>query len=116
MATIQDKISTIPAILREQLQSFVRVDPKFYEDIEIGSFVRYITHEGKFRFGGKVVINQSPEFLVLKNDGNLRWSINLNNNIIFLKDRATVDREQVEKDNLYKLYKAGYVEINIPDK
>ena len=111
--TFQEKINAFPEVLKMHLEDYVLIDPKYYKDIQPGATIRYITHEGKFRFGGKVLVNGYPDFLVLNNHKfTTKWSIDLNTNIIFLKDHDKVKKESVMKENLFQLYKEGYVEIH----
>ena len=84
--TFQEKLNDFPEVLKMHLENYVLIDPKYYKDIQPGSSIRYITDEGKFRFGGKVLVNGYPEFLVLHNyKYTSKWSINLEKSIIFLK-------------------------------
>ena len=98
--------------IKEQLKGYISVDPKYFECVPVGTRVRYITDKGKFRFGGKLIKNGSPKFFVLKNAyKNVTWSVNLEKNYIYIfNEKESID-EKIEKDNLYKLYKAGYVKI-----
>ena len=41
----------------------------------------------------------------------LTWSVNLKKNNIFMEDLKEKEKEKREKDNLYKLYKAGMLQI-----
>ena len=110
--TFQEKLNDFPEVLKMHLENYVLIDPKYYKDIQPGSSIRYITDEGKFRFGGKVLVNGYPEFLVLHNyKYTSKWSINLEKSIIFLKDHDKVKKESVIKENLFRLYKEGYIEI-----
>ena len=98
--------------IQTNLIGYVEVYPENYIDIEIGCWVRYITHEGKYRSGGILIKNNSPIYFVLKNPySNITWSINLSKNIIFLKNMREFKKQNIEKNNLYKLYQAGLVKI-----
>ena len=45
----------------------------------------------------------------------ISWSVNLRKNTIFMEDVRKTKKEKIEKDNLYKLYQAGLVEIKQPE-
>ena len=110
--TFQEKINAFPEVIKFHLENYVLIDPEFYKDIQPGSHIRYITEEGKFRFGGKVLLNGYPDFLVLRNyKYTTKWSINLQKNVIFLKDHDKVQKEESIKENLYNLYQAGLIQI-----
>ena len=38
-----------------------------YIDLDIGTWIKYVSHEGKYRTGGVLINNKAPEYLVLKN-------------------------------------------------
>lgn len=112
LRTLQDKMNDFPDVLKFHLENYVLIDPKYYEHIQPGSKIRYITEEGKFRFGGEVLVNGYPDFLVLHNyKYTTKWSIDLKKNIIFLKDHDKTKKESIIKENLFNLYKEGYLEI-----
>ena len=98
--------------MKDKLKDYIQIHPDNYIDIEIGSWVRYISHEGKYRSGGVLISNKSPEYMVLKNPYNkYNWSVNCKNNVLFIKDLSNKREEMIEKNNLYRLYLAGYVKI-----
>jgi hypothetical protein len=110
--TKQDIISNNTNLFKEKLQHFIQIHPENYEDINNGIWIRYISNEGKYRSGGQLIINKAPNFFILKNPfNNITWSVNLNNNIIFIKNMGIQQDKMVEKNNLYKLYEAGLVKI-----
>ncbi len=96
-STAQEKISLDPIEVEKYLQGFEKVYKDDYADIQIGTYVRYIsknivTKEEKMRFGGIVIKNCSPSYLVLKvPKSNLTWCVSLspaskkhpNENIIY---------------------------------
>ena len=110
--TRQDLISSNIEEMKDKLKDYIQIHPDNYIDIEIGSWVRYISHEGKYRSGGVLISNKSPEYMVLKNPYNkYNWSVNCKNNVLFIKDLSNKSEEMIEKNNLYRLYLAGYVKI-----
>lgn len=80
------------------------------------TWVRYINNETKqFRTGGLLMKVEYPNYIMLVNtQKNLSWSVQLNENIFFIRDPSDADnykkeREnvQVTKDKLYEMYKRG---------
>ena len=110
--TRQDFISSNIEEMKDKLKDYVQIHPDNYIDIEVGTWVRYISHEGKYRSGGVLISNKAPEYMVLKNPYNKHnWSVNCNTNVLFIKDLSNKREEMIEKNNLYRLYLAGYVKI-----
>ena len=111
--TKQDLISASPELLQKHLKNYVEIHPDNYEDISPGTMIRYILRkEKKFRLGGSLIKNAAPEYFVLKNPFNdVIWSVNLSNCVIFMKDKKNSRQKMIEKNNLYRLYEAGYVKI-----
>ena len=111
--TPQDKINSNIDEVKSRLTDSIQIHPDNYKDIDIGIWIKYITSEGKYRSGGILICNKAPEFFVLKNPKNeITWSVNLNNCTIFMKDIGAKRDEMIEKNNLYRLYQAGYIKIN----
>jgi len=110
--TKQDIISNNAELFEKKLHNFIQIHPENFEDINTGIWIRYISNEGKYRSGGQLIINKAPNFFILKNPfNNITWSVNLNNNIIFIKNMGLQQDKMIEKNNLYKLYEAGLVKI-----
>ena len=110
--TYQDVVSKDIEKIKYYLSGFFLVPPKYYGKILCGTRVRYISHSGDFKFGGILVKNVAPDYLVLKNiKRNISWSVNLHKNHIYMDDIKERNREKIEKHNLYKLYKNGLVKI-----
>ena len=110
--TKQDIISTNINLLNEKLKNFVEIHPDNYEDIDTGLWIKYISNEGKYRSGGVLKVNKSPDYFVLNNPyTKLSWSVSLKDNIIFMKDIGQKRNKMIEKNNLYKLYEAGLIQI-----
>lgn len=110
--TKNDIISNDPELLHKHLTNYVEVHPDNYIDIDRGIWIRYITKEGKYRSGGILKINKAPKYFILKNPFcNFSWSINLDNNIIFIKNINKEKDIMIQKNNLFRLYEAGLVKI-----
>tara|TARA_Y100000022_G_scaffold164988_1_gene149131 strand:+ start:144 stop:539 length:396 start_codon:yes stop_codon:yes gene_type:complete len=110
--TEQDRVNNDINRIKESLQNCTQIHPENYEDLEPGVWIKYITYDNKFRNGGVLIYNKAPKYLVLKNVYNkFTWSVNLERNIIFMRDKNDSSRKMIEKNNLYKLYQAGLVKI-----
>ena len=115
--TVQDIISKNPELLQDKLKDHIQIHPNNYKDIEVGTWVKYVSSENKYRSGGVVMANYAPEYLSLKNPyKNVIWTVDLTKNIIFIKELDSRAEKRIEKDNLYKLYLAGFVKIVDPDE
>lgn len=80
------------------------------------TWVRYINNETKqFRTGGLLMKVEYPKYIMLVNTAkNLTWSVQLEDNIIFVRDPRESDAQNQEKENvkamkdkLYEMYKRG---------
>lgn len=111
--TLQDIISNDTELLNKKLKNFVEIHPDNYCDINCGTWIKYITKENKYRNGGIVICNKAPDYFYVYNPSSkFKWNVNLTNNTIFIKDEYGLKvQEMIEKNNLYKLYKAGYIKI-----
>ena len=114
--TLQDKISEDTDEMYDLLKNHIKIHAKDHKYIPIGVKVKYINGQGKFRHGGIVIVNSAPDYIVLKNIKKcLTWSVNLQTNIIFMEDRRQKEKEIIEKDKLYRLFKEGLIEFKIPE-
>lgn len=110
--TQQDIISNNIEMMKDKLKDFVQIHPDNYIDIEIGTWIKYLSHEGKYRSGGVLINNKAPEYVILKNPYTKHsWPVNCEINVFFIKDLSNKREEMIEKNNLYRLYLAGYVKI-----
>ena len=105
-------MATDPETLMEKLNGYTQIHPDNYEDIDTDLWIKYVTQEGVVKGGGLLVSNKAPLYFVLKSPYTRRsWCVNLEKNAIFIKDIDDKIREMIEKNNLYKLYKEGLIEI-----
>ena len=110
--TTQDYISSDINEIKKRLVGYIQIHPENFIDIDIGIWIKYITHEGKYRSGGVLIVNKAPSYFILKNPKkNITWSVNLDNCTIFMKDIGLKRDEMIEKNNLYRLYQAGHIKI-----
>jgi hypothetical protein len=73
------------------------------------TWVRYINKNTKlFRLGGLLMKVNYPTYIVLANPAQkVVWSVQLNDNIIFIKDTSEMDKNNKIKEKLFKLYTDG---------
>ena len=110
--TEHDIITQNIDLFQEKLIGYVQIHDEHYENIEIGIWIKYISQDGKYRSGGILIINKAPLYFILKNPfNNISWSVNLSENIIFMKNISNNRSKMIEKNNLYKLYEAGMIKI-----
>ena len=114
--TQQDIISNDCNLIKQHLENYIQIKGKKLKDINLGTWIKYITNTGKFRTGGVLTVNSFPEYMVLKNPTlNKSWSVNLKTNNIYIKENLSDKKEEErEKNVLYKLYKQGLLEIIEP--
>tara|TARA_Y100001970_G_C13930522_1_gene698010 strand:+ start:169 stop:588 length:420 start_codon:yes stop_codon:yes gene_type:complete len=115
----QDIISEDIDKMYEQVKDCIPIPKSNYKDVPLQSWIKYISYEGKFRFGGTLIINEAPEYFVLKSD-NITWSVNLKKNKIFMvKPKETPSKEKTEtdiiKDKLYELFQQNLIDFKKPN-
>jgi hypothetical protein len=85
------------------------------------TWVKYMNKEtGKFRMGGLLMKTVYPKYIVLANSTNkLVWSVQLKDNIIFIRNPDELQKEKIEndkieqiKDKLYDMYINGELKRN----
>lgn len=92
-------------------------EKKILEEMQLfKTWVRYINNDTKqFRTGGLLMKVDYPNYIMLVNtQKNLSWSVQLNDNILFIRDPSDTENYNKEKENvkatkdkLYELYKRG---------
>jgi len=114
--TRQDKLNDDKNLVIKDLQGYIKVDYDDCDELILGSKIKYITEKGEYRIGGVLTKNGFPKYIVLLNPyKKITWSVNLKTCTIFMEDVRKTEKEKIEKDNLYKLYQAGLVEIKQPE-
>ena len=64
----------------------------------LGAKIKYITNEGFFRYGGILINNKYPEYLVLLNPyKKITWCVDLSKNTIFMEDVKKVKKKKILK-------------------
>ena len=117
--TQQDIINSNTNEIKIRLANYIQIHNDNFKDIDIGIWIKYITAEGKYRSGGILLSNKANNdndnddgFFVLKNPRNdITWPVTLKGCSVFIKDIGSKRDEMIEKNNLYRLYQAGYVKI-----
>ena len=95
-----------------RLKDCIEVHPDNYEDIEKGTWIKYINSKNEYRSGGVLIKNEYPQYFLLRNPyTKYMWKIELENITIFLNNKNNYSEEMLIKNNLYKLYKEGYIKI-----
>lgn len=104
-------------VVRQKLQGFIPLttirDKKLLTTLPLfKTWVRYInTKTGQFRIGGLLMKVEYPNYIMLvNNDKNITWSVQLKDNMIFIRDpsrRDEVKKEQLVKNKLYQMYRNG---------
>ena len=114
--TRQDIMNENKELVIKDLQGYVKVDYDDCDELILGSKIKYITNDGNYRVGGILTKNGFPNYSVLLSPyKKITWSVDLRKNTIFMEDVRKTKKEKIEKDNLYKLYKAGMIEIKQPE-
>ena len=69
------------------------------------------THGNNVFWGGKVLYNDHPNFLVIKGRSDT-YAMTFDIDSLYIKDRVLYNDEELKKENLFRLYQAGYVQIH----
>lgn len=84
-ASMQDRISMDKFLINDKLKNFDVISALQYSDIDIGTFIRYVTFDRygnrKLRLGGFLICNNAPDYWVLRSGAkgkhSVTWSVNL---------------------------------------
>jgi hypothetical protein len=103
--------------IREKLQGYVALrtmeQKKYLESIPLyKTWIRYHnTKTNQFRTGGLLIKVNYPDYIVLQNTAKkISWSVQLDDNIIYIRDPKTSEEDRKEeklKEKLLDLYKRG---------
>lgn len=119
--TNSDLISENPEELKKKLKDYIKIEPDEYEDIQIGTFIRYMKklNNGRYKYchGGFVTINKAPIYLILKAEGGrkkISWAVQLQSENIYYKkkepevsEKTIIDVYESIKSGEYKLIKTA---------
>jgi hypothetical protein len=101
-------------LIPETFEHYNLIYPEHYKYIEPGCYVRYMAtnqHGNNVFWGGKVLYNDHPNFLVIKGRSDT-YAMTFDIDSLYIKDRVLYNDEEVKKENLFRLYQAGYVQIH----
>ena len=101
-------------LIPETLDKYNLIYPEHYKYIEPGCYIRYIVTNERDQnvfWGGKVLYNDYPNFLVIKGRHDT-YAMTFDIDSIYIKNRVFYEQEEIKKENLFKLYEAGYVQIH----
>lgn len=115
--SVQDSMTT--SEIQKRLNGYIRL--RDYSQLEklplFTTWIKYIhSASNKFRTGGFLMKVEYPSYIVLVNPnlGNLTWSVQLNENIIYIPDpelvkkrRENKAKQDMIKEKLYELYQDG---------
>lgn len=101
--------------IKKNLENFIHIHDRHYHLIPIFSRMRYIDRTtGDFYYGGLIVKNQAPDFLLIKGIGfQTTWRIKPEKYTIFIEDVKHRKQVKNEKNNLYKLFCEGKLKFSI---
>lgn len=110
--TKQDIINESEESIKNKLKGWILVPPDLLDKLELGIWVRYVSIDRKFRTGGIIIKNSSPDYVILKNPKlKISWSVNVKKNYLFIQDTPHKKEEERMKDVLYQLWKKGDIEL-----
>ena len=96
----------------ELLNNYINVPKEFCNNLILGSKIKYITNDGYFRYGGILINNKYPEYIVLLNPyKKLTWCVSLDKNNIFMEDIKKKKENENIKNTLFDLYNKNLLTI-----
>lgn len=106
--SMQDRIKD-PGEIKRLLKGYTFVRHDKYHELQVGTPIRYITSDGKFRFGGTLVQNCAPKFLRLSAQINSAktWTMSLTGSKVYAMDLIEYEEREREKELLYQDIKAS---------
>jgi hypothetical protein len=108
----QDLINEDNEKIIKNLKNFISIPKEFCEYLILGAKIKYITKDGLFRYGGILINNKYPDYIVLLNPyKKITWCVNLNTNNIFMEDIKKKKEEKNIKESLFKLYQQNLLQI-----
>jgi len=111
--TKQDLINENKENIRNRLKNWILVPADYLDKLDLGIWIRYVSANGKFRSGGIIIKNSSPDYIVLKNPKlKVSWSVDVKKNYLFIQDIPKKQEEEKMKEVLYQLWKKGDIELD----
>jgi hypothetical protein len=93
------------------LKNRIKIIPTHYKKIQKMWSVLYINKSNNKYNYGTLIKFVEPDIFILKNTIYNIWTLDVNNYDIYLTDIKKVKDENKKKENLWQLYKNGYVKI-----
>lgn len=111
---------TSEVVLQDEMEHFDRILPKHFNDIPDRReliFQRVGAKNANRFYRGVILKKTDNKTFIMRNDTYFKiWPFEHNDTwVIYAKNDARFKEEQIKKDNLWKLYKAGKVFINEDD-
>ena len=95
------------------LKEYINVPKYLCKYLILGAQIKYINNNGEFRYGGILIKNEPPLYIVLLNPyRKITWSVNLDNNNIFMEDVKKKNEKKKIKNTLYKLYENNLINLH----
>ena len=95
-------------------KSTIMIYPQDYKLIQKGEFIMYTTDKGSN--GGTLVKFIEPNYFILAlKKQKLIWTIEAEDNI-YIRDQNAIRSHENFKNYLYKLYKEGYIDLELIEK
>lgn len=108
----QDLLNEDNNKIYELLNNYINVPKEFCNNLILGSKIKYITNDGYFRYGGILINNKYPEYIVLLNPyKKLTWCVSLDKNNIFMEDIKKKKENENIKNTLFDLYNQNLLTI-----
>ena len=101
--------------IKKSLVNYIHIHDRHHHLIPPFLRIRYIDREtGVFNAGGILISNKSPNSMLIRGLGyKAMWKIIPEKYTIFIEDYEYRTSVQLEKNNLYKLYCEGKLNISI---
>lgn len=108
----QDIVNEDNEKILELLKDYINVPKHFCNNLILGSKIKYITNDGYFRYGGILINNKYPDYIVLLNPyKKLTWCVSLEKNNIFMEDIKKKKENENIKNTLFDLYNKDLLSI-----
>ena len=108
----QDLVNEDNEKIIQLLNNYINVPKEFCNNLILGSKIKYITNDGYFRYGGILINNKYPDYIVLLNPyKKLTWCVSLDNNNIFMEDVQKKTEENNIKNTLFNLYQNNLLTV-----
>jgi hypothetical protein len=100
--------------IKEKLNNYKRMNKKDLEQVKMGTWIKYVNRSKKeFRVGGVITkLDIKSGYMILRNPySNISWSVQIKENVFFVPDTGKMDEIKEAKDELFRLYEEGKLEL-----